>query len=509
MRTLALLFFFIAVPLARGNFQPSREVDFWRGTGADLDFAGQFISNDICYKSEELLSSCREAFEQAAYMLDRNGFMDLRKATMLGTKQDFNAGLARVSELASAPGARYPLEMVIGSMLNEQLRRFDSHAGIQPGEMLNARYAGSAQETVGIGMEEEINSAGVYIRRVYPYTPAESAGLMVNDRLVAVNGRPVAGGVKAVAALKQLAQAPGQTVTLLIERAGQRHEVPVVVAPLVLRNVNVSYEQFDSGTFAVVSLRVFAQGVCAETENKLAFARDKVKGVILDLRGNLGGALDEAACILSLFSRNTRLVERRAIGRLLPAEFPLNLSIRTEGWQEWKRLSAPPLENMPLTVLVNATSASASEMLAAALQDQNRAWLVGEVTFGKGSTQAVVGIASRPRLRLIYTGSRYYRPGGQPIQLTGVTPNFITPFESNASPEERRFPREAEFYGTTLNRETTAATWAESRPKEVQAITKCIHKDKLHQRVATTHFKKYGYEDNQLTTALAIHLCTK
>lgn len=512
MRTFAaLLFLFTVVPLASGSFQPTRDADFWRETNVDLEYASTFISDQICNANEALFTSCVAAFEQAASLLGSHEFDSILKAKYKSSTPAapvFNTALKRLDQLADAAPENLPRELIFSTMINEQLRLFDNHAALIPVDKLKARLGGSNEEIAGIGIDDEVNSRGVVIRRVYPNTPAELAGLLPNDRILSIDGKSVLGGLRGVGSLKKLAKSPGKMVELIVERGGEKFKTTLPVANLSLRNVTVEFAQFGRDTYAVAVVRTFATGTASDLAQQLAFAAGKIKGLILDLRGNPGGSIEEAAEVMSLFAGEKKLVEKRAVRRLLPKEFPLVTDFSDAEMESWRRGIKPAVyPNLPLVVLVNSSSASASEMLAAALQDHGRAWIIGEVTFGKGSTQAVVGEPSKSKIRLIYTVSRYYRPQGASLQLIGMTPNFIVPAERDAPSADRIFLREGDVYGNLLERETFPA-WTETRVAQKEDVRSCMNRGRLLPWFRDWVINKYGYEDYQKSYAFAVARCT-
>ncbi|MBX3021534.1 MAG: PDZ domain-containing protein [Bdellovibrionales bacterium] len=506
---LTLILFFMAVPVARGNFQPTQDADFWKGTGVDAGYLKQFVSNKICRENEALFKSCLSALTQADWVLKQKTFVpQIRTSFSNADKVDFDAAVEHIEKSVKA-FTRFPSEMVYASIINDQLRTFDSHASLAPVDLLSLRYSGATQEVSSIGIEEEISASGVYVRRVYPGTPAAAANLMPNDRIVSLNGKTVPGGVKAISVMRELAQAPGKTVEMTIERDGEIYATTVVIARLSLRNVSVDYIPFGARVLAVVTLRQFSEGVCEDLARQLSVPGLKLDGLLLDLRGNRGGQVAEAACLKSLFITKGELVEKRSLETPIPKQFPLTMDFSAEDQQSWRYglRDKAMFPDLPLVILVNAVSASASEMLAAALQDQKRAWVVGEVTFGKGSTQAVVAVNGKAELRLIYTVSRYYRPeGGLPLQLIGMTPNFVVPFNHKATAAQRTFPREAELWGTLLEREPSQK-WQETRKAEVALRRQCVEKQGLVQWFSKWHQGKYDFEDYQKSYAFALVYC--
>lgn len=382
---------FLAVRLASGTF-PSANPDL------DLETARLFFSNEICGKH---VDHCRRAMRALAL-----------------TGDDFDAALA------SAPDRK--------ALVNAFLQNFDAHARVE-----TAPTAGRFREFNGLGFDSEISDAGIVVRRVYPGTPAATA-LKPNDRLLEIEGVSVEPGPRATAALDKLARLPGQRVRLTVERTGVVRSLSLPIARLRLPEVRVEILGAD---LARVEIRQFGAGVCAEVRSKIPTGTTRF---LLDLRGNPGGSVPEAECVYGLFA-DGRMIERRALPKLLPFDLPAAQDAVVP-------TSTGEFRSARITILVNAFTASAAEMLAAALQDRRRAWVVGQTTFGKGTTQAQI---TRGNARLIYTVSRYYRPSGLPLQLVGVTPDFPEPFR--VGEDDRVFPREAAFFPGTLAREQAPA----------------------------------------------------
>ncbi|MGE3757944.1 MAG: S41 family peptidase, partial [Pseudobdellovibrionaceae bacterium] len=215
--------------------------------------------------------------------------------------------------------------------------------------------------------------------------------------------------------------------------------------------------------------------------------------LVLDLRHNTGGLVNEGKCIAQLFAGDKPIVERQP----LQLEFPQVLQIEKgevlEGDEsyEWRRT----FDDLPLVVMINERSASASELVAGALQDFNRAWIVGERSYGKGTTQLIHHLQNFPELRVFKTVSRYLRPNKTSPQDAGVIPNFEVPFRAGASAKERRFVREENLLrGMRLEQQ---APWKETRMNQVAAIQKCLSKQKPE-----------ASADHQLEIALQIFACS-
>jgi carboxyl-terminal processing protease len=184
--------------------------------------------------------------------------------------------------------------------------------------------------------------------------------------------------------------------------------------------------------------------------------------------------LEEGKCIAQLFVGDRSIVTREP----LQLEFPQALKIEnahsldTNGFFEQRTV----FKKLPLVVLIDERSASASEIVAGALQDYKNAWIVGERSYGKGTTQLIHRLQDFPKLRVLKTVSRYLRPSGLSTQSVGVTPDFIVPFKKNANSRERRFVREENI--ARVVRLQTGPAWVETRPVEKSIIERCLSRQK-------------------------------
>ena len=276
-------------------------------------------------------------------------------------------------------------------------------------DVLDGRYAG-----VGLWVRRE-DDGRLTVFSVQPGSPAAGAGLQVGDTLLAVSGRKVAGRSVAdvVAALRGDAGSP---VTLTWQRHGQR--VSRTVARATLSTNDVSADRLASG---VLRLRIaaFTRGVGRWVRNEVASQHGN--GIVLDLRGNPGGLLDEAVETASAFLDGGRVVTFVRRGH---PDQPLDA------------VAGAGDTTTPLVVLVDGGTASAAEVVAAALQDRGRAVVVGSQTFGKGSVQEPSKLSDGSALEL--TVGRYLTPSGRSIDGVGLEPDVAVAPGSDAAVGERR-----------------------------------------------------------------------
>jgi carboxyl-terminal processing protease len=266
---------------------------------------------------------------------------------------------------------------------------------------------GLSGEFEGVGLNVEKDDRGLRVLDVFEGSPAQDAGIHVRDVIIAVNGRSLAGVSTAVATGRIQGPAgtevelevftPGAEDTRTLEVERKRIEIPVARGRIVER---------DGHKLGVVELGGFPAGAHGHLRRRIdRVLENGAEGLVLDLRGNAGGQLIEAVLVSSIFVEDGEIVSVR--GRSRPE--------RTEE-AEGDAIE----EDIPVVVLVDGGSASASEIVAGALRDRGRAELVGTNTFGKGLVQEVEHLSNGGVLDL--TVANYYLPGGETISTRGIKP---------------------------------------------------------------------------------------
>jgi len=253
----------------------------------------------------------------------------------------------------------------------------------------------------GVGMLILARDGKIFISEIYEGFPAHLAGLMAGDQILTVNGVSVTNRTSNdVATL--LRGHPNTPLTLTVQRYGQRTPIEKTLMRREIRFDNVSYSTIFEENIAYIKLDGFTDG--AANEVREAFLRLRNEGatsLILDLRGNGGGLMTEAADIVSLF-----------VDQGLPV---VSVRGRVEGRNQTLRTTSEPIDrNIPIVVLIDRGSASASEIVAGALQDYDRAVIIGQRSFGKGLVQNILPLDYNAQLKI--TTARYHIPSGRCIQ---------------------------------------------------------------------------------------------
>jgi carboxyl-terminal processing protease len=277
----------------------------------------------------------------------------------------------------------------------------------------------------GLGVRFDARDGWPMVMAPLPGGPAERAGLLSGDRLVEIAGRTTKGWTDEETA-RALRGEAGTKVQLVIERPGQRNRIPVTLTRGEIHRQAVRRTALLDNGVGYVDVKVFSDS----TERELARAIDSLskagmKSLVLDLRGNPGGLLTQGVAVADLFlDKGQTIVSMR--GRIENA----NRSYSDEATQRWPEL--------PLIVLVDDASASASEIVAGALQDHDRGLVLGQTTYGKGSAQAVFQMSAGGGLKL--TTARWYTPSGRSIDRA---PPVHDDLDDDESDRRERFRTDA------------------------------------------------------------------
>ena len=279
---------------------------------------------------------------------------------------------------------------------------------------------------VGIGIEMTRENCLVKVVSPIEGSPAFRAGLKTGDLITRIDDTPVK-GLTVDQAVKRMRGEPSTKVLLQVFRKDENRSFPVTIVREEIRMQSVRSRMAEPG-YGWVRISQFQDRTVEDFVRKVEdlYKQDpKLKGLVLDLRNDPGGLLDASIAISAAFlpenvvvvSTNGQMAESRMSFRATPADY-----VRRGGTDPLKRLPAA-LKTVPLVVLVNEGSASASEIVAGALQDHKRATIMGAQTFGKGSVQTIRPLPGDTALKI--TTARYYTPAGRAIQAKGISPDVF------------------------------------------------------------------------------------
>jgi carboxyl-terminal processing protease len=315
---------------------------------------------------------------------------------------------------------------LIEAAVNGMLTSLDPHSSYMNAEDYAAMQVETKGEFGGLGIE--VTQQDGYVKVVSPIdgTPADKAGITSGDLIIKVDGKSV-NGLTMDQAVDLMRGPIGSEIIITVVREGVKEPFDVSIIRDTIKVAAVKGRLI--GTTIVVRITSFTDQTFSGLQSELkkaadeAGGMDKVTGVVLDLRNNPGGLLMQAVDVSDAFLTEGEIVSTRGRNPQDNERFNATEGDLTNG--------------KPVVVLINGGSASASEIVAGALQDHHRAIVVGTKSFGKGSVQTIIPVRGEGAMRL--TTSRYYTPSGRSIQALGVMPDIVVnqpPVDPNATPAE-------------------------------------------------------------------------
>lgn len=285
-------------------------------------------------------------------------------------------------------------------------------------------------ELTGVGIQIALDEETDYIRVVSPIeeTPAYEAGILARDLIVAIDGKSTK-GMELNDAVNLIRGKPGSNVTLTIQRREQEFDYEITRARIEVHPVKARlHETRQGGEIGYIRLNQFNSNAAQEMRTAIQeFEEKSVQGYILDLRSNPGGLLQASIQISRMWIDEGKIVS----------------TVNRQGEVDAQRAKGNALTDQPLVVLVDGGSASASEILSGALQDQERAVIVGTQTFGKGLVQSVRGLGDGSGLAV--TVAKYLTPDGRDINEEGIAPDVVSEI---SEAEQKALQRDRTQIGT-------------------------------------------------------------
>lgn len=303
-------------------------------------------------------------------------------------------------------------ENLIEGALNGMLATLDPHSEYLSEERYREMIEQTSGEFGGLGIHVTMEDGVVKVISPIEDTPADRAGIVAGDLITHLDGDPIQ-GMTLTEAVKIMKGAPGTDISLTIIREGEAEPIEVTVTRDIIQTTTIRHE--IDGDIGYVRITNFASKTDQELREAIEeiedeIGSDAVVGYVLDLRNNPGGLLQQAIAVSDAFLDRGEIV-----------------STRGRDPEQIERRNARPgdfIRGKPVIVLINGGSASASEIVAGALQDQRRATVIGTRSFGKASVQTMIPLGgSNGALKL--TTARYYTPSGRSIQAQGIAPDII------------------------------------------------------------------------------------
>ncbi len=361
----------------------------------------------------------------------------IRKASSLGIAAFFGFAIAiAINAMADRPeetGGDIPLEQLRsysdvldrvrsdyvdeiseGELIENSIRgmisELDPHSGYLDDEEFKSLRESTSGEFGGLGIQVGMKDGVLTVIAPIDDTPAKEAGLEAGDKIIRIDGE-VTQDMDLEKAVKKMRGKPDTDIDLTIAREGEKKPLEFTITRAIIKTESVKHELLEPG-MGYIRISQFQSRTVEQMHEALDALNEEnedeaLKGLVLDLRNNPGGVLEGSVEMVDTFLEEGQIVYTK--GRVADAKMSFEAS------------RGDRLDGAPIVVLVNGGSASASEIVAGALQDSGRALVIGEKTFGKGSVQSIMPLSDGGALRL--TTARYYTPSGRSIQAEGIEPD--------------------------------------------------------------------------------------
>ena len=373
-------------------------------------------------------------------------------------------------------------EKLIRGAIDGMLASLDPHSAYLDGSDLQRLETMIDGNYSGLGLSVVMEDGAVKVISPFRGSPAAEAGMKAGDFITHLDGKLIYGGTldEAVAQMRGKA---GTSIRLTVFRPGRDEPFDLTVTRGVIELEPVTHELM-AGNIGHIMVNEFSRDVGADVfaswEALQEEASGRLAGLVLDLRSNPGGSLDEAVALSDLFLDEGRIVSQRGRARGESIVFDAETVFRGD-----------IAEGLPIVVLIDAGSASASEIVAGALQDHRRAVIMGDRSFGKGSVQSLLPLGRDAALKL--TTARYYTPAGHSVQEGGIKPDISVPqlSDPDLARRNRFITRESDLRGHLVNEIGIEDTELEKDQREDPRF-----------KLTAEQLKEKGIEDFQLHYAL-------
>ena len=296
---------------------------------------------------------------------------------------------------------------IVDKAIEGLLNNLDAHSGFLNEKAFKDMQVQTNGEFGGLGITVGMKDGALTVISPIENTPADKAGIKSGDIILRIDGNATL-GTTIDEAVNKMRGKPKTPITITIVRKGEQKPFDVKLVRDIISVESVYAKMIEKDNILYLRVTNFDKHVTEKAEEFIK-KYPKAEGIVLDLRNNPGGLLNQAVGLTNLFIDNGVIVSQKGRNESENSEF--------------KAARVNKITNLPLAVLVNGGSASASEIVSGSLQDHKRAVVIGEKTFGKGSVQIILPVDDKEAIRL--TIARYYLPSGRTIQATGVEPDII------------------------------------------------------------------------------------
>ena len=356
-------------------------------------------------------------------------------------------------------------DQVVQNALKGVVEKLDPHTMLMPAKSFEQMTIDTQGKFGGVGIIVSQERGKIIVVSPIEDTPAHIAGVKAGDEIIEIDGKEVA-TLKNGDAVDRMRGEPGSVMSIIVVRKDVKEPIKFKLVREIIKMKSVRGQMLEEGTL-LARISSFQEKTTEELQDLIqANSTKKLKGLILDLRDNPGGLLDQAIGVTDLFIESGIIVS--TVGRdksKIEREFAR------------KRGTLPPF---PIVVLINGGSASASEIVAGALQDHERALLVGTTSFGKGSVQTLLSLPDGSGLKI--TVARYYTPKDRSIQAKGIRPDIVVSDKHSSERPDSEHRKESDLKGHIESSDLSDASanqgiskairsWPELMQKDVQLVT--------------------------------------
>jgi carboxyl-terminal processing protease len=343
---------------------------------------------------------------------------------------------------------------LITEAITGMLNGLDPHSAYLDADAFKELQVGTHGEFGGLGIEVGMEDGLVKVVSPIEDTPAFNAGIKSGDLIIKLDDTLVK-GMTLEDAVKRMRGKPGSKIKLTITRKNEPKLLNFTITRAVIKVQSVKSKQIEPG-YGYIRITQFqektGENLASALEGLYKQNKGSLKGLVLDLRNDPGGLLTGAVGVSAAFLKKDALVVYTE-GRTEDAKMRLTASpenyLRGNGSEDYLKNIPDQVKSVPMVVLVNGGSASASEIVAGALQDQKRAVIMGTQTFGKGSVQTILPLGNNTAIKL--TTARYYTPGGRSIQAKGIEPDILVEDPATGNDDSMFHLREADLDKHLIN----------------------------------------------------------
>ena len=368
------------------------------------------------------------------------------------------------------------LQEIVDKTLKGLMQELDAHSSYLDKKASKEMAIQTQGEFGGLGITVGMRDGALTVISPIDDTPAFKAGVKASDIILKIDNKSTI-NMTLDEAVTLMRGNPQTDITITVVRKGESKPIEIKMKRDIIKIQSVFAKTIENENLLYLRVSSFDTKVTEDLE-KIIAANKNVKGFILDLRNNPGGLLSQAIGVVNLFVDSGVIVSQK--GR------------SAEDEEKFEAVSSKMKTKLPLVVLVNEGSASASEIVSGSLQDHKRAIVIGEKTFGKGSVQAVLPIDNERSENIKLTIAKYYLPSGRTIQATGVTPDVVVNSGKVIQNEDDKFKIKEADLKKHLEGEL-------EKTKEVKKEEKAVIDE--NKKVIT---KEDVLADNQLNTSIAI-----